>query len=125
MPKFTHHIFICCNQRPEGHPRGSCDSSGDAGLQKLFKKKLAEAGVHAKVRANKSGCLDQCEHGPTVVVYPEAAWYGFVHPDDVDEIVTSHIVNGRPVERLLLPETCINSAACPHKSGGGSGQSGR
>ena len=115
MAKFLHHIFICCNQRPEGHPRGSCDPSGEGNLQKIFKKKLAEAGVRAEVRANKSGCLDQCEHGPMVVVYPEAVWYGFVDAADVDEIVTSHIVNGCPVERLQLADSCINTASCPHK----------
>ena len=55
-------------------------------------------------------------HGPTVVVYPEAVWYDGVTPDDVEEIVESHIVGGRPVERLRLPDACINTAACPHKA---------
>jgi len=54
------------------------------------------------VRANKSGCLDQCEHGPNVVVYPEAVWYGRVMPEDVAEIIEWHIVSGAPVERLRL-----------------------
>ena len=49
-----------------------------------------------------SGCLDQCEHGPTVVVYPDAVWYGRVTAADVDEIIESHIVNGKPVERLMI-----------------------
>ena len=73
--------------------------------------------MRAEVRANKSGCLDQCEHGPTVVVYPEAVWYGFVDAADVEEIVTSHIVNGRPVERLQLAESCLNTASCPTSRG--------
>jgi (2Fe-2S) ferredoxin len=84
-------------------------------LQKLFKEAIGAAGLKATVRANKSGCLDQCEHGPTVVVYPEAVWYGFVQPEDVVEIVQEHIVNGRPVERLRLAATCVNTASCPHK----------
>lgn len=116
MPKFKRHIFVCCNQRPPDHPRGSCDPTQENSLQKLFKKKLAAAGIGAEVRANKAGCLDQCEHGPTVVVYPEAIWYGFVSEADVDEIVSSHVVNGRPVERLVLDEACLNTARCPHKS---------
>ena len=84
--------------------RGSCDPTGSEALQKAFKRALAERGINRRIRANKSGCLDQCEKGPTVVVYPEGVWYGRVTLDDVDEIVDQHIVGGRPVERLLMPE---------------------
>lgn len=84
-------------------------------MQKLFKQKLAERGLKGRVRANQSGCLDQCEHGPNVVVYPEAVWYGGVTSADVDEIVESHIVRGRPVERLRLKEECLNTH-CEHRS---------
>lgn len=115
MPRFEKHIFICGNQRPPGHPRGCCDPTAEARLQKLFKQKLAERGLKGRVRANQSGCLDQCEHGPNVVVYPDGVWYGRVTLDDVDEIIESHIVNGKPVERLMLPDSCINTAACEHK----------
>jgi len=58
---------------------------------------------------------DQCEHGPNVVVYPEAVWYGRVMPEDVAEIIESHIVSGAPVERLRLKDECINTASCEHK----------
>ena len=115
MPKFEKHIFICGNHRPPDHPRGSCDPEGRAELQKLFKQKLAERGLKGKVRANQSGCLDQCEHGPNLVIYPEGAWYGGVTLSDVEEIIESHVVGGRPVERLLLPDTCLNTAGCQHK----------
>ena len=115
MPKFERHIFICGNQRPAGHPRGCCDPNAEARLQKLFKQKLAERGLKGRVRANQSGCLDQCEHGPNMVIYPDGVWYGRVTLDDVDEIIESHIVNGKPVERLMLPDSCINTAACEHK----------
>jgi (2Fe-2S) ferredoxin len=63
-----------------------------------------------------SGCLDQCEHGPTVVVYPDGVWYGRVTPDDVEEIIDSHIVNGKPVERLLIPDECLNTSSCAHRA---------
>jgi (2Fe-2S) ferredoxin len=116
MPRFEKHIFICGNQRPKGHPRGCCDPAGNAGLQKLFKQKLAERGLKGKVRANQSGCLDQCEHGPNLVVYPEAVWYGWVTPADVYEIIESHIVGGKPVARLLIPDACLNAPACEHKA---------
>jgi len=109
MAKFERHIFICTNQRPEGHPRGCCNPSGEGELQRLFKVKLAQRGIKGTVRANKSGCLDQCEVGPTVVVYPEAVWYGHVKPEDVDEIIESHIIGGRPVERLIIPDSLLNN----------------
>ncbi len=116
MPKFQHHIFVCANQREPGHPRGSCDPTGEAVLQKALKKKLSEHGIRGDVvRANKSGCLDQCEHGPTVVVYPEAVWYGGVTESDLNEIVESHIVGGTPVARLLIADSCLNATVCPHK----------
>ena len=114
MPKFTKHIFICMNQREVGHPRGCCDASGQGELQRLFKVKLAQRGIQL-VRANKSGCLDQCELGPTVAVYPEGVFYGAVRPEDIEEIIESHIVNGKPVERLRIPDEILNTT---HKKAG-------
>ena len=114
MPKFEKHIFICGNQRPAGAPRPCCDPAGQAELQKSFKEKLTARGLKGKVRANQSGCLDQCEHGPNLVVYPDAVWYGRVSLDDVDEIIESHIVGGKPVERLMLPDSCLNTT-CEHR----------
>ena len=115
MAPFAHHLFVCGNQRAADHPRGSCDPTADESLHKAFKKALAERGMKGRVRANRAGCLDQCEHGPTVVVYPSAVWYGFVTVDDVAEIVESHIMGGQPVERLRLNDACVNAASCPHK----------
>ncbi len=115
MAPYERHLFICCNQRPGDHPRGSCDPDADDGLQKAFKKALAERGLNRRVRANKSGCLDQCEHGPTVVVYPDGVWYGFVDQADIGEIIDSHIVGGVPLARLRLADACVNTATCAHK----------
>src|SRR5438270_11114881 len=115
MPKFERHIFICGNLRPEGHPRGCCDPSGRAELQKRFKQKVAELGLKGKVRANQAGCLDQCEHGPNVVIYPEGVWYGGVTLADVDEIVESHVVAGQPVQRLMIKDECLNTTTCEHR----------
>ena len=56
-----------------------------------------------KVRVNRAGCMERCAGGPVAVVYPEAVWYTYVDADDIDEIVESHLKNGRVVERLLLP----------------------
>ena len=76
---------------------------------------LKASGLGAKIRINKAGCLDQCEHGPTVVVYPEAVWYGHVRTEDAEEIVTEHLVGGRPVERLRLADECVNTKSCSHR----------
>ncbi|HQR36787.1 MAG TPA: (2Fe-2S) ferredoxin domain-containing protein [Blastocatellia bacterium] len=116
MPQFERHVFVCTNQRPADSPRGCCDPEGKRAMQSLFKAALARRGLKGRVRANAAGCLDQCEHGPTVVVYPDGVWYGFVTAADVDEIVESHIIGGQPVERLRLAESCVNVATCPHKS---------
>ncbi|MEW6322373.1 MAG: (2Fe-2S) ferredoxin domain-containing protein [Acidobacteriota bacterium] len=115
MAPFETHLFVCGNQRPPGHPRGCCDPEASDSLQKAFKKALAERGLQGRMRANRAGCLDQCEHGPTVVVYPEGVWYGGVTEADVAEIVDSHLLGGVPVARLRLADTCVNAAACPHK----------
>ncbi len=118
MAKFVKHIFVCANQRAEGHPRGCCDPTGSADLQRVFKAQLAQCGLGTKVRANKSGCLDQCEHGPTVVVYPDGVWYGNVKAADVAEIVQSHILGDRPVERLQIADACLNTPGCEHRRRG-------
>lgn len=115
MPLFDHHVFICTNERDESASRPSCLPQGSKKLKSAFKDAIKDAGLKHKVRANESGCLDQCEHGPVVVVYPDAVWYGNVHSGDVEEIVQQHLVKGRPVERLRLPESCVNSDHCPHR----------
>jgi len=115
MAKFDRHVFICTNERDESAARPSCLPEGGKKLKGAFKDALKEAGLKHHIRANEAGCLDQCEHGPVVVVYPEAVWYGFVRLSDVSEIVSEHLVHGRPVERLRLPETCLNTESCPHR----------
>lgn len=115
MPPFERHVFVCGNRREDGHPRGCCDPSGGEPLHKAFKQAVAERGLNRRVRANRAGCLDQCEHGPTVVVYPDAVWYGGVTLADVAEIVDSHLAGGTPVARLRLADACVNAATCAHK----------
>ena len=114
MPKLEQQIFICTNQRDPSAARGSCDPTGERLLHKAFKDRLKELGFKGKIAATRTGCLDQCEHGPTVLIYPGQHWYGRVRMSDVEEIIQSHVVEGKPVERLLLPEGCVN-AECEHK----------
>ena len=116
MAPFERHVFVCQNVRPEGAPRPSCTTDGKSELLPQLQQFTKAAGLGAKVRINKAGCLDQCEHGPTVVVYPEAVWYGHVKAEDAEEIVREHLVGGRPVERLRLADECINTKSCPHRA---------
>lgn len=103
MSRYQRHLFVCVNCRPEGHPRGCCADRGGEEVRAAFKKGLKKRGLAGRVRANASGCLDTCENGVTVVVYPEGVWYGGVTVDDVEEILTSHVLGGQVVERLLQP----------------------
>jgi len=115
LPTLDRHVFVCHNSRPEGAPRPSCTSNGKSDLHTQLQQLVKAAGIGARVRINKSGCLDQCEHGPMVVVYPEAVWYGNVQPEDAVEIVAEHLVAGRPVERLRIADECLNTPNCPHR----------
>jgi len=115
LPAFERHVFVCHNARPAGAPRVSCTCDGKNDLHAQLQQLTRAAGLGATVRINKAGCLDQCEHGPVVVVYPEAVWYGNVQPADAAAIVQEHLVAGRPVERLRLADECLNSKSCPHR----------
>lgn len=108
MAAFTHHIFVCCNQRKPGS-RACCDPEGSEELQKLFKSEVKKHGLQPLVRANKAGCLDQCELGPVVVIYPQGIWYGGVRPKDVPRIVEETIVKGRVIEELRIPDDELNA----------------
>ncbi len=101
--KLKAHVFVCTNDRAPGHPRGCCKDKQSEGLVKRFKEELAQAGLHKVIRAQKAGCLDVCESGPAIVVYPEAIWYGGVQESDVGEIVRSHLIEGKPLDRLRIP----------------------
>ena len=100
---YQHHIFFCLNERKNGE---NCCAQHHAqeGFDRC-KQRVREAGLDGvgKVRVNKSGCLDRCAAGPVAVVYPEGVWYSYVDQSDIDEIVDSHLKNGKVVERLLVP----------------------
>jgi len=115
MPVFEHHLFVCLNERDESADRPSCGSKNSKKLRGALKDAVKAAGLKHRVRVNEAGCLDQCEHAAVLVVYPEAVWYGFAHPRDAEEIVQEHLLGGRPVERLRLPDSCINTSHCPHR----------
>ncbi len=116
MSRFQRHIFVCTNRRPEGHPKGCCAEKGSEQVHAILKAELKKRGVKALVRANTSGCLDACEFGVSVVVYPEGIWYGGVTVADVPEIIDQHIINGKVVERLLINDPRFDSSSRPATS---------
>ena len=102
MSHFTHHVFFCTNQRTPGE---ACCNNHDAGDMRSYAKDRVKAlgkKLPGKVRINAAGCLDRCEEGPVVVIYPEAVWYTYVDKEDIDEIIDQHLVQGRVVERLKI-----------------------
>jgi (2Fe-2S) ferredoxin len=101
-PPFRKHVFVCLNERPPDAPKGDCTRKGSPALLKKFKEALRRRGLDEEIRANKAGCLDNCENGCSVVVYPEGVWYGHVTEGDVEEIVEKHLKGGEPIERLRL-----------------------
>lgn len=100
-PFYRCHVFCCVNQREEGHPRGCCADKGSAGLRDYMKARAKEMGLKG-VRINASGCLDRCELGPSVVIYPEGVWYRCETKADVDEVLETHVRDGGRVPRLMM-----------------------
>lgn len=95
------HVFCCTNERAPGHERGSCKQRGAEPLREYMKRAAKQRGI-PNVRINASGCLDRCEFGPVMVVYPEGVWYAYRSREDIDEILDRHILGGGRVERLML-----------------------
>ena len=104
MPRtpWKKHLFVCTNERAPGHARGSCARKGSQDLVPAFKQALKDRGLKRTMRAQKAGCIDYCEAGCTVAVWPDGVFYGGVTLEDVEEIVTEHLEHGRPVDRLRI-----------------------
>jgi (2Fe-2S) ferredoxin len=103
-PYYCSHVFVCTNRRPEGHPRGSCAAKGSEKLRDYMKARAKELGLPA-TRINTALCLDRCELGPCVVIYPEGVWYRISSPADVDALLERHVRDGGRVPGLMLPES--------------------
>lgn len=100
-PYYRAHVFCCVNERPEGHPRGSCKRKGSEKLRNYLKVRAKELGLD-DMRINQALCLDRCELGPTMVIYPEGVWYTYATIEDAEEILQRHLIQGERVERLIL-----------------------
>jgi (2Fe-2S) ferredoxin len=101
---YRQHVFFCCNQREPGG-RVCCNDAGAIPLRDYAKAQVKKLGLAGKgrVRINQAGCMERCEEGPCLVVYPDAVWYTYRNEMDIDEIIRSHVQNGIVVERLRLP----------------------
>lgn len=100
---FAHHVFCCTNRREPGHTRGCCAEKGADELRDYMKLRVKQLGLPA-TRVNNAGCLDRCELGPCIVIYPEGVWYAPKSKADIDEIIASHLQAGKVVERLKLAD---------------------
>ena len=101
-PYYAAHVFVCANRRADGHPKGSCAAKGSEKLRDYVKARAKEMGL-ASVRVNSAGCLDRCEHGPCLVIYPEGVWYRVDTPAAIDLVLERHLRDGGRVPALLLP----------------------
>ena len=102
MSYYRYHVFFCTNLRVDG---SACCQRFDAqAMRDYVKQRSRELGIAGPggIRINTAGCLDRCEEGPVLVVYPEAVWYTYLDRDDLDEIIDEHLQNGRVVERLRI-----------------------
>ncbi|HMV53864.1 MAG TPA: NAD(P)H-dependent oxidoreductase subunit E [Rhodocyclaceae bacterium] len=102
MSHFKYHVFFCCNQREAGET--CCNNHGATDIRGYAKDRVKALKLNGegKVRINSAGCLDRCDNGPVLVVYPEGVWYTYVDKSDIDEIVDEHLMHGRVVERLRI-----------------------
>lgn len=100
MSRYRLHFLVCTHRRSEEDSRGCCSAKGSEGVLGALRKGIAERGLRRELRANSSGCLDQCAAGVSVVVYPEGTWYGGVTESDVEELLDSHILEEQPLRRL-------------------------
>lgn len=101
---YQQHLFFCTNDRGADAERESCNQCGSVALREYAKSRVKQLGLagQGRVRVNTSGCLDRCELGPVLVVYPEGTWYTYVDQDDIDEIIDQHLLGGRVVQRLVI-----------------------
>jgi len=102
MSYYERHVFFCCNQRDDGRP--CCNNHNAQAMRDYAKGRIKQLGLagKGKIRINQSGCLDRCDEGPVIVVYPEEVWYTYVDREDIDEIIDEHLVHGRVVNRLRI-----------------------
>lgn len=109
MSFYTKHILLCTNQKMAG--KACCANTGGEAYFDYFKTKLLQLDLHGpgKIRVSKSGCLGRCSQGPGLVIYPDAVWYSYASFDDIDQIIESHLIQGKPVQALLMDGVIVDN----------------
>ena len=102
MQPFRYHVFICDQKKPEGIP--CCPARGSSATIDALRKEVAAPGLLEVVQVTTCGSMGLCERGPNLVVYPEGVWYSGVNAEDVPELVESHFVQGKVLQRLANPD---------------------
>lgn len=97
-----HYIFVCLNQRPDGHPKGCCSSAGAVDIRMRLQELIEEREISDTVRVVGSTCLGLCEDGPVIAIYPDNVWYAGVDLEDTEKVVDEHLIGGNPVEEFRL-----------------------
>jgi (2Fe-2S) ferredoxin len=101
-PVYDVHVFCCTNQRPTTHRRGCCGSKNAEVLCNYMCRRAMVTAAQQNIRINLSGCLNLCEYGPAMVIYPEGVWYHYETEADIEEIMERHVKRGERVERLII-----------------------
>ena len=104
MPKPERQVLVCVNSRPPGNPKGSCGEKGGQALFDRLRGLLKDRGLDRRVMVNRTYCLKHCSRGPVLAVQPDNVWYAGVGPEDLEQLCDDHLRDGRPVERLLMPD---------------------
>lgn len=104
MPKPEKFVFVCVNQRPEGHPRGSCAQKGSRETMMRFAEVMEKEGLFPRMSLIQTGCMGPCHEGPIAAVFPDNTWYREVEAKDVEKIVKEHLIGGNPVSSKILPD---------------------
>lgn len=102
MPRPEKHVFVCTQNRPPGHPRGSCASTGCMEVMNTFMEEIQNRNLFEKIGLTNTGCMGPCMMGPSVLIYPEGIMYGRVTKEDVTTIIDEHLLGGEPVEKLKV-----------------------
>lgn len=102
MSYYQYHVFFCVNQRENG--ANCCNNFCAQEIRDYAKQRIKALKLDGKnkIRVNTAGCLDRCNQGPVIVIYPEEIWYTYIDKEDIDEIIDSYLVNGQIVERLKI-----------------------
>ena len=102
MSYYKHHVFFCVNRREGGE--ACCAAKGAQAMRDYAKKKIKSLKLNGagQCQINNAGCMDRCDEGPVIAIYPEGTWYTYVDKDDIDEIIDEHVVHGRVVDRLKI-----------------------